>query len=95
MVHTSATKQVTGTAAYIDDIPKVAGELAAAIVPSTVAHGRIISVDSSEALKVPGVRGYVNADDVPKSHHGDNPNLIGPVVKGKLQFIILGNFWVK
>ncbi|KAI9354597.1 molybdopterin binding aldehyde oxidase/xanthine dehydrogenase [Zopfochytrium polystomum] len=76
MLHASAYKQVTGTAIYIDDIPKLAGELAIALVGSTVAHGRILSVDTSKALEVPGVVGYVCAKDVPGDRHN---NLIGPV----------------
>ena len=86
-MHTSALKQITGEAEYIDDIPKVFGELSAAIVGSTIAHGRILSVDPSEALKMKGVCDYVSAKDVPKksplgisSHH--DPNMIGPVFRG-------------
>ncbi|KAJ3328286.1 xylitol dehydrogenase, partial [Blyttiomyces sp. JEL0837] len=87
LMHTSALKQVTGAAVYIDDIPKCEGELAAAIVGSPVAHGRILNVDPSAALKVKGVKGYVCAEDLYKLNpdHGD-PNMIGPVVKDEELF---------
>jgi xanthine dehydrogenase/oxidase len=39
--------------------------LHAAVVQSTRAHARIISIDASEALRVKGVEGFVSADDIP------------------------------
>ncbi|XP_022782226.1 xanthine dehydrogenase/oxidase-like [Stylophora pistillata] len=66
--HLAAAKQATGEAIYCDDIPKYAGELYLGIVWSTRAHANIVSVDPGEALSLPGVKGYISAEDVP----GDN-----------------------
>jgi xanthine dehydrogenase large subunit len=63
--HESARAHVTGTATYIDDIPEIKGTLHAAPILSTVAHGRLIGIDSSTALAMPGVRAVVLASDIP------------------------------
>ncbi|XP_067680728.1 xanthine dehydrogenase/oxidase-like [Haliotis asinina] len=65
LVHTSALQQTTGEAIYVDDLPKVEGELYAALVLSTKAHAKIVSVDPSEALRMPGIIDYVSLKDVP------------------------------
>ncbi|KAK3874324.1 hypothetical protein Pcinc_020737 [Petrolisthes cinctipes] len=58
-VHTSALKQTTGEAVYVDDIPDVKDQLQAAFVLSTRPHARIISIDESRALAVEGVVAFV------------------------------------
>jgi xanthine dehydrogenase large subunit len=63
--HESARAHVTGTATYIDDIPEIKGTLHAAPILSTVAHGRLLGIDSSAALAMPGVRAVVLASDIP------------------------------
>nr|WP_061503682.1 xanthine dehydrogenase molybdopterin binding subunit [Ramlibacter tataouinensis] len=63
--HESARAHVTGTATYIDDIPEIKGTLHAAPILSTVAHGRLLSVDPSAALALPGVRAVLLASDIP------------------------------
>ena len=63
--HESARAQVAGAVNYIDDIPEVKGTLFAAPILSTVAHGRLLGVDATAALAMPGVRGVVLAADVP------------------------------
>jgi xanthine dehydrogenase large subunit len=63
--HESAWAHVTGTATYIDDIPEIKGTLHAAPILSTVAHGRLLGIDSSAALAMPGVRAVVLASDIP------------------------------
>jgi xanthine dehydrogenase large subunit len=63
--HESARAHVTGTATYVDDIPEVKGTLHAAPVLSTVAHGRLLGVDTTAARVMPGVRGVVLAGDIP------------------------------
>ncbi|OGB28702.1 MAG: xanthine dehydrogenase molybdopterin binding subunit [Burkholderiales bacterium RIFCSPLOWO2_12_FULL_61_40] len=64
-MHESARAQVAGAATYIDDIPEVRGTLHAAPILSNVAHGRLLGVDSSAALSMPGVRGVVLTGDIP------------------------------
>jgi xanthine dehydrogenase large subunit len=63
--HESANAQVAGTACYVDDIPEVRGTLYGAPILSTVAHGRLLGVDTSAAQAMPGVRGVVLAGDIP------------------------------
>jgi xanthine dehydrogenase large subunit len=63
--HESARAQVAGAATYVDDIPEIKGTLHAAPILSTVAHGRLLGVDTDAAMKMPGVRGVVLANDIP------------------------------
>ena len=58
--HLSALKQTTGVAKYLDDIPKVLGELYAGLVLSTKSHAYIKNVDPTKALKLNGVHRYVS-----------------------------------
>jgi CO/xanthine dehydrogenase Mo-binding subunit len=57
--------KVTGRAEYTHTM-RVPGMLHAKIFRSTVAHGRIKSIDTSEAMKLPGVVHVVTIDDVMK-----------------------------
>ena len=63
--HESARAQVAGAANYVDDLPEIKGTLYAAPVLSIVAHGRLLGVDISAALALPGVRGVILARDIP------------------------------
>jgi xanthine dehydrogenase large subunit len=76
--HESAVAQVAGLATYVDDIPEVKGTLHAAPIMSTQAHGKLLGVDVSAALLMPGVRACVLASDIPghamlASFIGDEP----------------------
>jgi carbon-monoxide dehydrogenase large subunit len=53
-----------GRGTYVDDL-KIPGLLYAVILRSSVAHGRIISIDPSAALKLPGVHSVIAAADMP------------------------------
>jgi hypothetical protein len=53
-----SSAQVCGEAVYVDDIKLPADALVAALVTSTRPHARLLAVDPSEALEVPGVTGY-------------------------------------
>lgn len=64
ILHASALKQVSGEAMYCDDIPHTQGELFLALVLSSEAHAKIISVDASRALLVPGVVKFLTASDL-------------------------------
>ena len=59
--HESARAQVAGAATYVDDIPEVKGTLYAAPILSTVVHGRLLGVDATAALAMPGVRDVILA----------------------------------
>ena len=80
LAHDSALKHVSGVATYIDDMPELPGTLHAAFILSPVAHGKLNSVDVSEALASNGVAAVVLAKDIPG--HND----IGPILKHELLF---------
>jgi xanthine dehydrogenase large subunit len=63
--HESARAQVQGAATYVDDIPEIRGTLFAAPILSTVAHGRLLNIDTTAALAMPGVRDVILARDIP------------------------------
>ena len=63
--HESAHLHVRGQALYADDIPLAANVLHAAFGLSTIAHGRIRSMDTTPVLAFPGVIAVAAADDVP------------------------------
>ncbi|KAG2484282.1 hypothetical protein HYH03_016926 [Edaphochlamys debaryana] len=71
--HMAAELQVTGEAAYTDDIKLSGDALVGALVASSRPHARITRLDGAPALQVPGVVGFYSAKDVPGS------NMIGPV----------------
>ncbi|HJQ58587.1 MAG TPA: xanthine dehydrogenase molybdopterin binding subunit [Vineibacter sp.] len=63
--HDSALKHATGEAIYIDDMAEPAGLLHAALVLSSVAHGRVRPLDLAAARSAPGVVAVVAASDIP------------------------------
>lgn len=63
--HESARAQVAGAATYVDDIPELRGTLHAAPILSTVAHGKLLGVDTTAAMAMPGVRDIILARDIP------------------------------
>ncbi|XP_074858018.1 aldehyde oxidase 2-like isoform X2 [Carettochelys insculpta] len=65
IMHQSGVKHATGEAVYCNDIRAVDEELFLAVVTSSRAHAKIVTIDVSEALKVPGVVDVVTAGDVP------------------------------
>jgi xanthine dehydrogenase molybdenum-binding subunit len=59
-----ATDKVTGRAQYGADV-RLPGMLYGAILRSPHAHARILSVDTSQAARLPGVRAVVTSADLP------------------------------
>jgi xanthine dehydrogenase molybdenum-binding subunit len=57
-------EKVQGALAYADDW-RMPGVLHGQVVRSQVPSARILSIDTSDALKVPGVRAVMTAEDVP------------------------------
>jgi xanthine dehydrogenase large subunit len=72
--HDAALGHVTGQAPYIDDLRPMVNELYVGFVGSPVAAGKLLSVDTSAALAIPGVVGCYTVADVP------GHNLFGVVV---------------
>ena len=72
--HESAHLHVAGEAAYIDDLPELAGTLHVALGLSPVAHGRLIAIDVDAVRAMPGVVDVLTATDIP------GPNDCGSIV---------------
>ncbi|MEA2981296.1 MAG: aerobic carbon-monoxide dehydrogenase large subunit [Alphaproteobacteria bacterium] len=53
-----------GRGEYVDDVA-MPGLLYAVILRSSVAHGRLVSIDASAALAVPGVHSVITGADIP------------------------------
>jgi xanthine dehydrogenase/oxidase len=81
VMHKSARAQVTGEAIYVDDIPLPSNALHAALVTSTRAHARLLSVDTKECEACEGFVAYFSAKDV------TGCNMIGAVVKDEEVFV--------
>ncbi|XP_053520992.1 aldehyde oxidase 2-like [Artibeus jamaicensis] len=65
IMHLSGLKHATGEAMFCDDIPRLDKELSMALVTSARAHAKIISIDFSKALVLPGVVDVITAKDIP------------------------------
>ena len=63
--HESAHLHVSGEAVYVDDIRELSGTLHCALGLSEKAHAKIVSVDLTEVVKMPGVEAVFTADDIP------------------------------
>ncbi|MBI2733263.1 MAG: xanthine dehydrogenase molybdopterin binding subunit, partial [Aquabacterium sp.] len=63
--HESAHLHVAGEAAYIDDLPELAGTLHAALGLSPIAHGKLLSIDLEGLRAQPGVVAILTAQDIP------------------------------
>jgi len=80
IIHASSLRQVTGEAVYTDDLPKRPNELVAKLVVSSQPHAKILSIDSSLALSIPGVVGFFSSQDIPGS------NMIGDIIQDEEVF---------
>lgn len=65
-------EKVTGAAKYTGDL-KFPNMLYGKILTSPHAHARIISIDTSEAEKLPGVKAVITHKDVPDLKYGISP----------------------
>ena len=74
--HDSAQKHVSGSAIYIDDMAEPAGTLHAYLGLSTIAKGRVVSIDFTQVLSNPGVIGVLQPHDIP------GVNDVSPTGKG-------------
>ncbi|XFF75074.1 hypothetical protein AB1E18_001293 [Capra hircus] len=85
VMHQSAIKHTTGEAVFVDDMPPISQELFLAVVTSTRAHAKIILIDTSAALALPGVVDVITAEDVP----GEN-NYQGEIFYAQNEVICVG-----
>lgn len=79
-------RKVKGTAKYIDDLSRP-NMLWGAILSSPIAHGRIISYDTSRAEAVEGVYAVVTGDDFPESYMGPFIKDECAIAKDKVRYI--------
>ena len=56
---------MAGEAAYIDDMPELAGTLHCALGLSPVAHGKLLALDLEAVRAMPGVVAVLTAADIP------------------------------
>jgi len=80
-----AIAKATGQAEFIDDFV-LPGQLYGKILRSPYAHARIVNIDTTEALKLPGVKAVLTAKDIPGNRMGfgmDNEGL----KKDKVRYI--------
>ncbi|MDX6610764.1 MAG: aerobic carbon-monoxide dehydrogenase large subunit, partial [Solirubrobacterales bacterium] len=61
-----------GRGEFVDDVPSP-GALHAVILRSSVAHGRLRAIDTTAALKRPGVRAVIAAQEIAGKAGGDIP----------------------
>ena len=62
--HESAVQHVTGRATYVDDIAEPADRLHVATGLSTIAHGRILSMDLDAVRAAEGVVDVITISDI-------------------------------
>src|SRR5947199_2007168 len=56
--------KVTGQAQYLEDLPEPANMAFAATIRSPYSHARIVSIDASAAMALPGVLGVLTRDQL-------------------------------
>ena len=64
-----ALDKVTGQATYASDV-YLPGMLMCKVLASDRSHARIVSIDTSEAEQLPGVRCIITGQDFPDIHFG-------------------------
>lgn len=81
-VAVSALKQTTGEAIYTDDMSKWENELYLALVISSKAHAKIVSIDPTEALQLAGVHRFFCGKDL-----SGPQNEVGPIFHDEHVFV--------
>jgi carbon-monoxide dehydrogenase large subunit len=84
-IRPDAISKVTGKAVFLDDI-RLPGMLHAAILRPKYAHARILSIDTSEAEKCPGVVKVVTGKGC-SYRYGDNIRDLVPMAIDKVRYI--------
>lgn len=77
-LHISGPDHVTGRSQFIDDIPKPRNLLYVKILPSPLAHGKIIAIDTGKAKALSGVAAVLTAQDIP------GENQIGGIIQDEV-----------
>ncbi len=80
MLNYDSIRHVKGESVFLDDFGAPRGTLHGAVFYSPEAHGKIISIDTSEAEKYPGVKAVITAKDIPGA------NQIGGIIQDEKLF---------
>ena len=83
---TDAIPKVTGTAQYVADL-QFPGMLYAAVLRSPHPHARIVSIDTSVAAAMPGVKAVVTGEDTAKRKWGAFRPDLYPLAIGKVRYV--------
>ena len=78
--------RVVGKGVYGIDL-MLKDQLHGAILRSQYAHAKIVSIDTSEAKKVPGVHAVVTAEDAPNVRYGRSYIDRHILARGKVRFM--------
>lgn len=81
----SARAKVSGRALYAGDV-KLPGMLHAKVLRSPYAHARIVSIDTSAARALPGVKAVLTGDDAPATLWGVHKKERAVLAKGVVRF---------
>ena len=74
--------KVTGRAKYAEDF-RADGMLFAKLLLSPMPHARVLGIDTSTALAMPGVKAILTADDVPDQNGGEKALTNEPLYAGE------------
>jgi xanthine dehydrogenase/oxidase len=83
----SGALHCTGEAVYTDDIPLPPGTLHGSLILSNQCGAVFVSIDTTPALKIPGVFAVYTAEDIAIL---GGKNLLGPIVKDEVVFLPVG-----
>lgn len=78
--------KVTGTARYTADV-QVPGMIWGRLLRSPYPHARIVSIDTSKAKALPGVRAVITAADIPSTLYGRRMRDMPVLAQDKVRFI--------
>ncbi len=67
-----AVDKATGKALYAEDL-RFPDALHGALLQSPLPHAKVLNIDVSRALKLPGVKDVITAKDVPSTRYGVSP----------------------
>ncbi len=81
-----AIEIVTGNAVFLDDVLRP-GMAFGAILRSPHAHARIVRIDASRALEVPGVLAFVSGAELPDAYYGVDLKDQQVFARGKVRYV--------
>ena len=80
MINIDSRTHVRGESIYVNDIPLREDTLFGVVFASPLAHGKVKSIDFSEALQIDGVEGIISVKDI------KGENQIGGIIQDEELF---------